>query len=80
MTYDPNLKHHKKWKSFSCFYNSCKNSADTTDVGENIEEQTLGVTSCFTSCRKEEQEEIYPPTIYEIADSQQADKHLHLYF
>ncbi len=36
--------------------------------------------SCFVSCGKEEQEEIYSPTISEIVDAQQADKHIFSYF
>ena len=41
--YDPDIKHHVKWKAFFCFYNSCDNSTVTIDVGKNIEEQTAGV-------------------------------------
>ena len=78
--YDPNVKHHIKWKDFSCLYNSCKNSAETIDVGKNIEEQTAVVMSCFASCGKEEQEEIYPPSISEVVDAQGEDKHLQAYF
>ncbi len=78
--YDPDVKHHVKWKAFSCLYNSYKNSADTIDVGKNTEEQTAGVISCFARHEKEEQEGIYPPTISEIADAQQAGKNLHRYF
>ncbi len=63
-------------EGFSRLYYSCKNSTDTIKVGKNVEEQVAGVTSCFVSCGKEEQEEIYPPTIYEISDAQQADANL----
>ncbi len=68
--YDPDVKHHVKQKAFSCLYNSCTNSADNFDVRKNVEDQTVGVTSCFASHGKEEQEEIYPLTISEIADAQ----------
>ena len=40
----------------------------------------MGVTSCFISSEKEKQEVIYPPTISEIVDAQQADKNLRTYF
>ena len=40
----------------------------------------MGFVSCFASRGKEEQEEIYPTTISEIVDAQQADKNLHTYF
>ena len=36
--------------------------------------------SCFVSHGKEEQEEIYPPTITEISDAQRHNKHLSRYF
>ena len=38
MKYDPDVKHHIKWKAFSCLYNSCNNSVDTFDVGKTREE------------------------------------------
>ncbi len=65
--YDPNV-------------NSCDNSTYTFEVGKTREEQTAGVTSCFFSHGKDEQEEIYPPTITEISDAQRHDKHLSRYF
>ncbi len=54
--YDPDVKKHYKLKAFSCLSNSCNNSTDTIDIGKNIEEQTVGVMSCFVSRGKEEQE------------------------
>ena len=45
--YDPDVKHHVKWKAFSCLYNSCNSSADTFGRRETREKQTAGVTSCF---------------------------------
>ncbi len=49
MKYVPNVKHHIRWKAFSCLYNSCDNSADTIDIEKTIEDQTAGVKSCFDS-------------------------------
>ncbi len=69
--YDPGVKHHVKWKALSCLCNSCDNSADTFELGKTREEQTAGVTSCFASHGKEEQEEIYLPKISDIVDSHQ---------
>ncbi len=80
LKYDPDVKCHVKWKAFSCLYYSCDNSADTIDVGKNIEKQKAGFTSCFASSWKEEQEEIYPPKITEIFDAQCQDKNLSRYF
>ncbi len=51
--YDLNVKKHIKWKTFACLYNSCNNSSDTIEVGKNIEEQIVGVMSCFASHEKE---------------------------
>ena len=78
--YEPNLKHHVKWKAFSCLYNRCKNPADTIDIVKKIEEQTAGIISCFASFGQEEQEDIYPPTITDILDVQRHNRNLSRYF
>ena len=76
--FDSDVEQHVKWKTFSHFHNSCEISCDT--VGVTTEERHLFLNSCFASCRKEEQEEICPPTIPEIANAQHADENLRRYF
>ena len=41
---------------------------------------SLDYNSVFASHGKEDQEEIYPLTVTEIADAQRADKHLRKFF
>ena len=41
---------------------------------------SLDYNSVFASRGKEDQEEIYPLTVTEIADAQRADKHLRKFF
>ena len=74
-----------KWKAVSkCFVNL---SAGSEDSRSNQNERTAGayverseIGNAFFNRGKEDQEEIYPPTISEISDAQRNDKYLKEYF
>ena len=65
---------HFKWKAvLKCFCTCMQDSTESNYA-------SLDYTSVFASSGKEEQEEIYPLTVTEIADAQRADKHLRKFF
>ena len=65
---------HFEWKAVLKCFCSCKQDSPES------KNASLDYNSVFDSRGKEDQEEIYPLTVTEIADAQRADKHLRNFF
>ena len=69
---------HLQWKSVSKCLVHCDSECHTLDEDPPVSNTKELIRHCFAN--RDEEEDIFPLTINEIADAQKADKHIHKLF